>query len=110
MTNPITIKNARRDSVTKLAIWKFPFDLAPDVSIEMPTGAEILSVQVDNKTGKPAIWALVNPDKGHLKSVQKFVVRATGEEFDGDQTYNSPARQFIDTFQTGAYVWHLFYA
>lgn len=42
-------------------VWKFPLPVpGPDVfGIELPAGAEVLTVQV--QAGRPCIWALVSP-------------------------------------------------
>jgi hypothetical protein len=42
-----------------MRIWKFPFQVADIVTISMPIGADILSVQVQRDM--PAIWAKVDP-------------------------------------------------
>lgn len=42
-------------------IWKFKFPINDNVCIDMPIGAEILTVQTQNNT--PCIWAIVNPTK-----------------------------------------------
>lgn len=44
-----------------MIIWKYPLEITTDIQlIEIPKGAQILTVQVQN--GLPCIWALVNPD------------------------------------------------
>jgi hypothetical protein len=84
----------------KKKIWKFP--VSPNVPvIEMPEGAEILTVQTQH--GEPCIWALVNP--AAKKEKRYFWVFGTG--------HNVPVeaeRKYIGTFQLegGALVFHLF--
>ena len=41
-------------------VWKYPLETTGDLRIEMPVGAEILTVQ--NQMEVPCIWALVNPE------------------------------------------------
>ncbi len=42
-------------------IWKFPFELQAIIEVEMPEGAEVLSVQ--SQFNEPMMWAFVNPDE-----------------------------------------------
>jgi len=43
----------------KKEIWKFELDMIESDTIDMPIGAEILTVQAQN--GFPCLWALVDP-------------------------------------------------
>lgn len=85
----------------KKVIWKFELSV-DNLSIEMPKGAEILSVQVQNN--KPCIWALVDP-KAPMKE-KVIEVFGTGKEVPCDGI----SRTFIGTFQLqdGMWVFHLF--
>lgn len=74
----------------KKTIWKFP--VLPDHNIDMPIGAEILSVQTQN--GIPCIWALVDPKAE--KEVRKFEIFGTGHELECNENIK---RKFIGTFQ-----------
>lgn len=40
-------------------VWKFPLRVADDLEIEMPIGAQLLTVDVQGET--PQLWALVDP-------------------------------------------------
>ena len=87
-----------------MQIWKFPFDVTADVSVEMPFGAKVLTVQVQN--GIPCLWALVEPRNTMPKTsdgTTKFRIVGTGHEFDGQGEY-------VGTFQLmdGALVFHVF--
>ena len=77
-------------------IWKFP--VMSDV-IEMPEGAEILSVQTQHD--QPCLWALVDPDAPMER--RTFNVVGTGIPFEGDG-------QFLGTFQLlgGGFIGHVF--
>lgn len=82
-------------------IWKY--EISPEkVSIEMPKGAEILSVQIQD--GNPCIWALVNPKNEPKEKV--IEIFRTGHEIPCDGI----VRNFIGTFQMfgGNLVFHLF--
>lgn len=55
-------------------IWKFPFELTDKFTIDMPKGAKVLTVQVQNE--HPCIWALVN-DKAPVEK-RTFSLVGTG--------------------------------
>ena len=84
------------------AIWKFPIDPIPysgDVSVFLPVKARILTMQVDNKTGVPTMWAVVDPEAD--KTRRQFVVVGTGD--------SPPDKaEYVGTYQAGPYVWHVF--
>ena len=84
-----------------MKIFKYPVDPSGDFIVDMPAGAKVLSVQVQN--GSPQMWAMVNED---AKLVQRhFGVFGTGwhipDDFKG---------RFIGTFQLqgGSLAFHLF--
>lgn len=74
-------------------------DLADHLEIEMPTGAEVLCVQLQN--GKPMIWARV--DSSAQKEQRCFRWCGTGHSADGCHGY-------IGTVQMNGLVFHLFEA
>ncbi len=80
-------------------IWKFPIKVGENV-VEMPVGAEVLSVQAQH--GEPQMWALVRP--GNDTEKRYFSVFGTG--------HNVAVRvtKYIDTFQLhgGHFVGHVF--
>ncbi len=85
-------------------IYKYPLGNAPSqrpFAIEMPAGAEILTVQVQRR--QACIWALVDPTAE--TETREFYLAETGRLLDlaGDG-------QYIDTFQLEqvGLVWHLF--
>ena len=41
-------------------IYKYPITVQDDISIEMPQGAKVLTVQMQR--GIPCVWAIVDPD------------------------------------------------
>ncbi len=78
-------------------IWKYKVENV----IEIPKGAEILSVQIQNgQMFNACIWVKVNPENELEK--RKFVVIGTGHSFDDTNM------KYIGTYQDGPFVWHLF--
>jgi hypothetical protein len=83
-------------------IWKY--DLIPNdenrILIEMPTGAEILTVQAQGNSA--CLWALVDPESNAYP--HKFEVYRTGHPV---STYQ---KRYIGTFQMdgGALDFHVF--
>ena len=84
-------------------IWKFPIDLARTVEIEMPYGAEPLSVQLQN--GEICLWALV--DTSERKVMREVCIVGTGHPYDPCEV-----GRYVGTVVTqgGALVWHVFIA
>jgi hypothetical protein len=82
-----------------VTIWKYPVLVTDTFTIHMPTGARILSVQVQD--GGAMMWALVDPDAP--KVTRTFRVAGTGHKVDA-------AGVFVGTFQmlNGRLVFHLF--
>lgn len=79
-------------------IWKFT--LQPECSIEMPSGAEVLSVREQGET--ICLWALVDPEA--TVEMRRFVVLGTGHSVP-----DQPLR-FLGTAHLagGAFVFHVF--
>ena len=80
-------------------IWKF--ELGPSAEVEMPVGAEILSVKVQR--GRACMWALV--DTLAKTEIRKFELVGTGCTIPEDMNL-----RFIDTFmmEEETFVLHLF--
>jgi hypothetical protein len=69
--------------------------------IEMPKGAEILSVQIQNgEMFNECIWAKVNPENELEK--RQFELIGTGHKFDDTN------KEYIGTYHNGPFVCHLF--
>jgi hypothetical protein len=87
-------------------IWKF--FLEPDAidGIEMPRGAEILSVGVQH--GGPKLWAICDDRAPTAK--RRISVVGTGHGMTGRGLADVSAAEFIGTFQLqgGALVFHVF--
>ena len=69
-------------------------------SINVPEGAEILSVQTQNNV--PCIWMLLNPKEAKFE-IRTFVMRITGSTFNQEGKY-------VGTVQLdgGSSVMHIF--
>ena len=76
-------------------IWKFKVDNV----IEMPKGAEILTVQMQDSFNE-FIWALVDFENETEKRM--FEIIGTGNKFDDTN------KKYIGTWQDSMFVWHLF--
>lgn len=83
-------------------IWKFPFEIKDDIEIEMPSGSEILTVQMQGRMA--CIWAKVSDDSPKIK--RHFQVFGTGIPIPKIHKL----RSYIGTFQLlqGQLVFHLF--
>lgn len=83
-------------------IWKVEIKPWDRVSVELPEGADILTVQLQN--GLPHIWALVD-DQKEIKMVEIYVF-GTGQLVPNHVTLED----YIGTYQMndGKLVYHLF--
>jgi hypothetical protein len=81
-------------------IFKYPVSVTESFTLEMPRGAELLSVQVQH--GVPMLWALVQAELPMER--REFGVFGTGHEL--------PQRlhDYVGTFQLegGHFIGHLF--
>lgn len=82
-------------------IFKYEFPIASDFSLEMPEGANVVSVQMQGET--PCMWATVD---NQAKPVRRaFSILGTGQSLPG---LWEQGMRFIGTFQQPPFVWHLF--
>lgn len=86
-------------------IWKFETPFESKFSLQLPKGAEILSVQQDQKTKIPCIWTLVYPE--NEKEERTFELFGSGHLIYNDMGIN---RKYLGTYQyqKGEFVGHLF--
>lgn len=88
-----------------MIIWKFQIgELADVVEIDMPKGAQILTIQMQH--GNPCIWAVVDPLE---KSVRRGIaIHGTGHNINTAKKYI--AEGYIGTFQldNGSLIFHAF--
>jgi hypothetical protein len=82
-------------------IHKYELPVKNEFSIEMPEGAELLTVQVQCE--RPCIWALVDAD--NPMRARNFRLHGTGHQVDA-----SVWLRYVGTFQLieGTLVLHLF--
>lgn len=93
----------------KRVVWKYDV-LEGGFAHQIPEGAEILGVQMQDYRGRgdAQIYALVDPDATMRK--RQFMTVATGQEFKTDNCQ----LVYIDTFQVdggsylGALIFHVF--
>jgi len=85
-----------------LTVWKYPLYTEDYFSLSLPSGSEILTVQMQH--GSPQIWALVNPD--NQEEERKFRLAGTGHNIE----HAKEDMKYIGTFQLydGDLIFHLF--
>ena len=91
-------------SETKVyTIWKFPFDITDNQEIEMPNGARIIKIDVQNN--QPCLWAIVDPTKQY--DTEPRVIRVYGT---GHHVFVLDKLDYLDSFQLlgGQLVFHVF--
>ena len=83
-----------------MRIWKWPLTIADRQTIEMPSGAKLLTVQMQGE--RPQLWAL-------CKEANPLIARKIAIYGTGNPMPDEPG-QYIATFQShgGALVWHVF--
>lgn len=83
-------------------VYKYPLDIQDEVTVMMPKGARVLSVQVQN--GRPCLWAVVDPNEMTLEE-RFFRIAGTGHSIQDDVVDG-----FIGTIQMydGRLVFHVF--
>ena len=81
-------------------IWKFPFQIEHKITIEMPEGAVLLHVDVQQNT--PCIWAVVNP-RAAAKPRQ---LRLYGTGTPIEEKLGTHVGSF--QMRNGLLVWHVF--
>lgn len=86
-----------------LRVYKYTIPVKDYFLLDLPAGAKILTVQVQND--EPQIWALVDPGQ-KSKVSHNFRVAGTGH----DITETKDDLEYIGTFQIagGQLIFHLF--
>jgi hypothetical protein len=82
-----------------ITIYKYQFQIADRIEIEMPIHSDILSVQLQGNT--PTMWAKVDTSLDLVKRI--FLVFGTGHEINSIFDY-----RHIGTIQHNGFVWHIF--
>jgi len=85
----------------KKTIWKYPITTNDCIGLDLPVGAEILDIQIQNDM--PCIWALVDPEA--IKVNRTFYIYGTGHVIE-----YSCSKEYIGTYQLfgGELVFHVF--
>jgi hypothetical protein len=85
-------------------VWKYKIPDEDEFTINMPEGAQVLTVQVQPSVRSVVIWALVNPE--HRTCQRSFRLAGTGEPID----WRPEALRFIGSVQLhrGLRVLHVF--
>jgi hypothetical protein len=80
-------------------IWKFPLEVTDEQTVEIPSGAQLLSVQNQHETA--CLWAVVDPEAEKKPCV--IQIYGTGHPIEEVGTY-------LSTFQMhgGSLVFHAF--
>lgn len=83
-----------------MTIWKFPLAVTHVQMVQLPAGAEVLTVQVQH--GGPCLWARVDPSNPPV--ARRVFIHGTGHECHAD------AAVYLGTFQLadGEFVGHVF--
>lgn len=87
-----------------ITIYKYQFELATDIEIEMPANSKVLDVQIqqiNTDVLKPVMWAIIDTDQPIVK--RKFKAYWTGDQLNGLDLF----RTHIATIQD-IYIWHIF--
>lgn len=80
-------------------IWKYPLHIEDLNVIRIPGKGKVLCVQMQR--GEPCIWVAVDPGAALIE--RKFRVIGTGHPI-----RDVGAGNYIDTFQVGSLVFHVF--
>lgn len=87
-------------------IYKYPLNVTPGkVSIEIPRGAQILTVQRDCD-GVVCAWVEIDSEVNELEKYT-FVVVGTG--WDLAKAFPVDKFVYLNTFIEGRFVWHVYY-
>ena len=82
-------------------IYKYQLDIEDEQMVQMPVGAQILSV--GSQGDRLTLWASINVLATLIISPRKIMIRGTGNTFVHD-----PPDQFIGTVIMDPFVWHVF--
>jgi hypothetical protein len=80
-------------------IYKYPIEIADEQTVSMPTGAQVLSAQMQGT--QLCIWALV--EVGNVNCNRRVRIFGTGNTVKLDGNW-----KFVDSVQERIFVWHVF--
>ena len=81
-------------------IYKYDTVYKSEFNLLLPKESEILTIQIDNKTGRPCFWALIDHEKDLEERYFKLIT--TGEIIFEDK------KIYLGTYQKDDFVGHLF--
>ncbi|HUV52905.1 MAG TPA: hypothetical protein VMW64_07505 [Dehalococcoidia bacterium] len=87
------------------AIWKYPLEMIDKQTLELPEGAQILSVANQRET--LCIWALVDPSPYARKEKRTIIIKGTGHPMDSDEL-NGTKLIGVALLHDGFMVCHVF--
>jgi hypothetical protein len=80
-------------------IYKYPIEITDEQTVNMPTGAQVLSAQMQGT--QLCIWALV--EVGNINCDRRVRIFGTGNTVKLDGNW-----KFVDSVQERIFVWHVF--
>jgi hypothetical protein len=80
-------------------IYKYPIEITDEQTASMPTGAQVLSAQMQGI--QLCIWALV--EVGNVNCDRRVRIFGTGNTVKLDGNW-----KFVDSVQERIFVWHVF--
>ena len=83
-----------------LTIHKYQFEISGRVEIEMPVGASVLTIQLQDD--KPTVWAMV--ETTYSMEARVFRIYGTGHKLDMFATEG----RYLGTIQESGFAWHIF--
>jgi hypothetical protein len=88
-------------------VYKYPFIIDDEFSIEFPVGTKVLCWNFQN--GVPCIWALIDPDETEKKTCH-FRLAGTGHPIEESKWTDETNLVYINTvfLNEGSLVLHLF--
>lgn len=81
-----------------MQIFKYELPVTDVVTVSMPKGAKILTVQPQR--GAVTLWAEVDPTARRVD--RRFQIVGTGNNFDPN------GARYLGSAQTGIFVWHVY--
>lgn len=82
------------------AIWKYTLNITGTQKIEVPVRSRILTTQLQNK--ELQLWLLVDPEDARMEFIT-IKIHGTGHPI-----HEKSSLEYINTFQEGALVFHVF--
>ena len=81
-----------------LSVWKFKLEVTDLQQVEMPQGAQLMTVQ--EQGGELCLWAAVDTEAP--KESRTIEIIGTGNPF------HEASRRYVASVQQGVFVWHVF--